>query len=161
MRLLVGQRYIIQVRVVGILSRIPVHLEIDCDAIPIGRGPVLKGPVQVRSLTIERDRLVRHVVIRSTLHFDRDVIPGVAVWVTGNSRLHPFRVLVITNVPLIPGGNAAFVAKNKSHSAEELVNVELERLRGAEVVDIKIDIVGEVVHRWNQAAVAVERSLRR
>src|SRR5256885_6654033 len=78
-----------------------------------------------------------------------------------NSRRHPLRIFVVPNGPLVPIRNPAFMPKDETHSAKELVDIKLERLCQPQVVAIEIDVVREVVDRRNQAAFAVHSSLRR
>lgn len=118
-----------------------------------------EGPIQSRGLPVQRDRLISQMIVRSPLYLERYMIPCIAVGITGNSRRHPLGILVVPDVPLITGCDPALVAVNESHPAEELIDIKLQSLREFQVVAIKIDVVGEVVHRGNQAAVTVERSL--
>jgi hypothetical protein len=68
-------------------------------------------PIQCVRRSIEHDRLINQIVIRSSLHLDRQMIPGIVVRVAGNSRRHPARILVIPNIPFVPARDPAFVTE--------------------------------------------------
>src|SRR5215831_19543352 len=89
------------------------------------------------------------------------MVPLILQRVAGDASSYPFHVDVIPDVPLVPAFYAALMTPRKSHAVEELVNVELERLRHSQIASIKVDVVGEVVQRWNQRVIGIGQPLRR
>ena len=59
----------------------------------------------------------------------------------------------------MPVRNVALMTKDEAHSIKELVDIKFQRLGEFQVVAVEVDIVGEVVHRRNHAAVTVESPL--
>lgn len=82
-------------------------------------------PIQRARLPIQSNRLIHQIVIRCPLHFDREMVPRIALRIARDSRRRPFPALVVENIPLVPARNPALMAKDKTHIPEELVDVEL------------------------------------
>ena len=81
-----------------------------------------ESPVEVRGLSVERDRLVGFVVIGSALNLDRQVVPLAAFRIARYAGGNPLARLELSHT----GGDAALVAEDEPHIAKELANVELE-----------------------------------
>src|SRR5215813_9325688 len=73
----------------------------------------------------------------------------------------PFLSDVVPDVPLIAASDTAFMSPDVRIPVDELVDVELESLRLADVLGIEVDVVGEVVQAGNQGFVCVGKPLRR
>ena len=108
---------------------IPVHLEVERNAIPSG-GSGMLSEVTVDRLgdAIERNRLVEDPVVRGPLYLNDHVIPGVVRWIAGDPGAHPPVVHVVPDIPFMSAGDAALVAKNESFSVEILADVKLQNL---------------------------------
>src|SRR5579872_2218232 len=89
------------------------------------------------------------------------MVPGVVERVARYSRWNPSLVQVVPNVPLISSGDPAFVSPDVPQVVEELVDIELHRLRQPQVASPKINIVSEVVQCRNQRVILVRQTLRR
>jgi hypothetical protein len=118
-------------------------------------------PVECVSVPVERDRLIRQMIVGSPLHFDCQMIPGIALRVAGDARRSPHALLIIKNVPLVPAGQAALVAKDESHIVEKLVDVKLQSLWKTEIVSVEVDVVSEVMQGRHQLLICVRQALRR
>ncbi len=106
-----------------------------------------EAPVQGAGRSIESNGLIRQVVVRRPLHFDRKVIPGIAVRKTRNTRWDPLPLLIIKDIPLVPVGYPALVTINETHALEELIDVELQSLGQVEIISIEIHVVSEIEYR--------------
>jgi len=108
---------------------------------------MVEGPVQRGRRAIKSNGLVRHVVVRCSLHLKRNVVPGIVVGKAWNTRCNPNPLLIVPNIPLVPVCDAALVTKNESHVAEELINVEFQGLGQIEIVSVEVHVVGEIGER--------------
>src|ERR1700756_4178411 len=89
------------------------------------------------------------------------MIPRVAVWIARYASRGPFRIQVVPDIPLVSARDAALMSPDESQVAEELVHVELQRLRQRQIVSIEIDVIRKGMQRRNKRAVRVRHSLRR
>src|SRR5579862_2899785 len=67
---------------------------------------------------------------------------------------------VAPGIPFVAAGNPAFMAPNKGFAVNELVDVELQCLRGSVVTEIKPDVVSEVMQRGDKSASGIREALR-
>lgn len=89
------------------------------------------------------------------------MVPGVVLWVARNAGRNPFLVDVVVDVPFVAAGDAALMSPDERFSEGELVDIELESLRGRNVLRVKIDVVYEVMKIGDEGVTAVRNSLRR
>ena len=120
-----------------------------------------EGPAKIAGLPIQRNGLIHQMIVRGPLYLDRQMVPGIVVRMTGNARRNPVGILSVPNIPLVSACDAALVAKNEAHAAEELIDIKLQRLRDPEVISVEIHVIGEVVERRNYRLVAIRHTLRR
>ncbi len=87
------------------------------------------------------------------------MVPGIAVRVARYSRWGPVSVLSVPHIPLVAARNSAFVAKDKAHVVEKLIDVKLKSLREPEIISIEVNVVGEVVQPGNGRLIIVGHAL--
>src|SRR5579863_263290 len=139
---------------VGGLLVVPVLLVVDRHAIPRRRRRIF-GVVESRSYPVERDRLEQELIVRGALDLEYKVVPGICQRIAGDARRVPGLAGIVPDVPFVAAGDAAFMSPNVGVAAHELVYIELQSLRDAEIFHVKIDIVGEVVEVGDDRLVVV------
>ena len=72
---LVSKGQLIEVNGIGRLLRVAIFLVVDGDAVPAGCRCGTEGPVKRVGLSVERDGLIKQLVVGSSLHHKRKVIP--------------------------------------------------------------------------------------
>lgn len=87
------------------------------------------------------------------------MVPGIVYRITGNAGGYPLLVNIVVGVPLMAAGNTAFVSPDETFGSKELVDVELQRLGGRNVLGVEINVVNKVVKLGNHCRVV--NSLRR
>src|ERR1700733_12468154 len=88
------------------------------------------------------------------------MVPRVVHGITGNSGRMPFLTLIIPDVPFVPSGDTAFVPPDVRLAVNELIDVELERLRHAEIGYVEIHVVGKIVDIRNKGVIGIGKTLR-
>src|SRR5689334_20970847 len=140
----------VQINSVGRLLVIPVHLEVESDAVPSGRsrgvGIVL---VDVMSDAVQSDRLVQQIVVRGALHLDGQMIPGVVYRVAGDAAADPLVVSVVPDIPLMAAGDAALVSPNEAPRLKECADVKFQNLGQRQVTGKEVNVVDEVLEARN------------
>ncbi len=89
------------------------------------------------------------------------MVPGFRHWIASHAGGMPGLAGIVPDVPLIASGDPAFVAPNIGIAIDELVDVELQCLRNADILHVKIDVVGKVVKVGDDRVVVVGHALRR
>src|SRR6266496_1816779 len=88
------------------------------------------------------------------------MIPGVALGIAWYSAGHPMLLLIIPCIPFVAAGDAALMTPNIRLAADELVDIELHRLRDAGISHPEVNVIGEVMQVRNDGLVGVFQSLR-
>src|SRR5207302_7786645 len=65
------------------------------------------------------------------------------------------------HIPLMPSSDTALVTPDERFSAEELVDIELQRLGSSDVVGVEPNVVSEVVQARNQRLFCIGQALGR
>lgn len=99
--------------------------------------------------------------IRSALHLNGHVVPLIVERIAGHSGGIPFLTGVVPSVPFVPARNPALMSPDIGLAVDELIDVELKRLRGANVAGEKVYVVHKVVRVGVDAVVAVRPTLGR
>src|SRR6266404_2401610 len=73
----------------------------------------------------------------------------------------PLLTGVVPNVPFVSARDSAFVPPNIRFAIHKLIDIELKRLRGADVIAKKIYVIDKVVRLGVDAIVAVRHPSRR
>src|ERR1700722_3549537 len=144
--------------VAGLLV-VAVLLVVDGHAIPRGCGGILVV-VESGRVSVERDRLEQELIVGGALDLNNEMVPGVCYGIAGDTGWVPGPSGIVPDVPLIATGDAAFMSPNVGVAANELVDIEFQRLRDAEIFDVKIDVVSEVVKGRDDRLVGVGHALR-
>jgi hypothetical protein len=119
---------------VGCLHVVSIGLEVHGDSIPPGghrSGFVV--PIDHGSRSVEVDGLEQEPIVRSSLHPNGRMVPGIAQRMAGNAGRNPGGVQIVPNVPLVPPRDPALSSPDEAHAVEILINIELECLRQLEV----------------------------
>jgi hypothetical protein len=82
-------------------------------------------------------------------------------WIASYSRGMPLLSGVVPNIPLVATRDSAFVTPNIGLAVHKLIDIELNRLRGANVIAKKINVVYKVVRLGVDAIVAIGQPSRR
>src|SRR4051812_36313349 len=101
----------------------------------------MKIPVQCVGLSIERDRLIKQLVVGRSLHLQDKVIPGVVVRIAGDPGRNPMGISIVPNVPLIAASYTTFVSPDEPHAVEKLIEVKLQSLGRTKVVSPEVNVV--------------------
>ena len=155
----VGEVQFVEPDRVGRLLVVSVLLIVDGHAIPRGRRGILVV-VESRSHSVECDRLEQELIVRGALDLKNEMVPGICHRIAGNASRMPLLAGIVPDVPLVAPSDPAFMSPNVGVAVNELVDIELQRLRDAEIFDVKIDIVGEVVEVGDDRMVGVGHALR-
>lgn len=99
--------------------------------------------------------------VRSALNLNCQVVPLIVERMARHSGGMPLLSRVVPNVPLIAAGDAALVPPNIGLAVHKLIDIELQCLRGADVIAKKICIIDKVMRLGVDAVVSVRHSLRR
>ena len=89
------------------------------------------------------------------------MIPLVVLWPAANPCRMPFLFWIVPNVPLISASDPALVSPNVRLAVQELIDIELQGLRGVQVFGEEINVVHKIVRIGINAIVTVRHSLRR
>ena len=100
------------------------------------------------------------MTVRSPLHLQSQMIPGLIIGIASDARRMPFLPLVVPDIPLISARYAALMAPDVRLAIYKLVDIELHGLRGRNVVAVKIDIVDEVMSIGIDGSTGIRQSLR-
>ena len=95
------------------------------------------------------------------MNLNGQVVPLIIEWMARHSGGMPLVSWVVPNVPLIAAGNAALVSPNIGLAVHELIDIELQGLRCADVIAKKIYVIDKVVRFGVDAVARVRHSLRR
>ena len=155
----IAEVQIVEPHGIGRLLKIPILLIINGHAIPVGRSWTLIV-IESRSLSIQRDGLKQQVIVRCALHRNRQVVPCIRHWIARNACGMPGLAGIVPNIPLVPTRDAALMAPDKGQSIHELIDVELQRLRNAGILNIKIHVINEVMQIGHHRAIGVGQTLR-
>ena len=99
--------------------------------------------------------------VRGALNLNGQMIPLIVEWMASHSGGKPLLSRVVPNIPFVSAGDAAFVPPNIRFAVHKLIDIELERLRSADVIAEKIYVIHKVVRLGVDAIVAVRLPLRR
>src|SRR5579864_7773097 len=155
----VGERHLVQPDRIRLLLVIAVLLVVDGDAIPSGRSWSLVI-VQRCSLTVQRDRLKQKMIVRCSLRLNDKVVPRIVHGIARYPGGMPLLAWIIPDVPFIPSGDAAFVSPDEGLTIDELIDIELQRLRSTYIGRVEIDVVGEVMDVGNDGVIRIGQTLR-
>ncbi len=89
------------------------------------------------------------------------MIPLVVLWPAANSGRVPCLFRIIPNVPLVAASDAALVPPDVRLAIQKLVDIELQGLRGSQVLRKKVNIIDKVVGVGVDAVAWIPHSLRR
>ena len=85
------------------------------------------------------------MIVRGALDLQNEMVPGIGKGVARYASRVPCLTGIIPDVPLIATRYPAFMPPNVGIAINKLVDIELQRLGGAKIIGVKIDIVGEIV----------------
>src|SRR5712691_7351259 len=88
------------------------------------------------------------------------MVPGIVHRIAGHTCRNPFLTWIVPDVPLVSSNNPAFVAPNERLAIDELIDIELQRLGGADIGSKKIDVIGKVVDVGNNCVTSIGKTLR-
>src|ERR1700692_1024358 len=143
---LISERQLIQISGIRRLHIIPVHLIVDRSSPPTtGCRPMVVVVVQGVGYSVQSDGLIQQFVVRGALHLNCQMVPGICIGVAGDPGVHPSAVEIVPDVPFVAPSDTTFVAPNEAHTVEELIDIELQRLRRPRIAHPKINVIGEVV----------------
>ena len=77
---------------------------------------------------VQCDGLVQQFVAGGPLNLQRQVVPGIIVGVAGNAGRDPTLADIIPDIPNVAAGYFALGAPDEAHPAEELIDIEFQRL---------------------------------
>src|SRR3954452_22297956 len=141
---LISEVEVVEVNGIGILVPVSIVLPVDGHTPPVlARGPMWASHIEGIRLAIQGDGLEDQLVIIVSRNLENEVVPGVAHRIASKTGVYPMLVNVIPSIPLMTPGDTALMSPNEAHAVEELVDVELQRLRGFDVLHKKINVVGE------------------
>jgi hypothetical protein len=103
--------------------------------------------------------LKQKAAVRGALNLNCQMIPLVVEWITSHSGGMPLLSWVVPNVPFVPARDAAFVPPNIRFAVHKLIDIELNRLRRADVIAKKIYVIHKVVRLGVDAIAAVRHPL--
>lgn len=156
-----GEVNLVQVDRVGVHGAIAVLLVVDGDAVPSGGARRTVDIERVRD-AVQSDGLEQQVPARSTRHLDYEMVPGIVLRIAGNSGRDPLFMNVVISVPLMAARDPALMPPDVAFPTcgpEELIDIELKRLRVPDVRGIKIDIVDEVASALRQSVAVIGQTL--
>src|SRR6185437_13305671 len=122
-----GESEFVDVDRVRCLVVVAVDLVVDGHAVPTG-GRWCVIAVERSGVAVQRDGLEQQMSIRSALHLDGQVVPGVALRIARNPAGHPFLLAVIPRIPLVTAVDPAFVTPDIGLATHKLVDVKLQPL---------------------------------
>ncbi len=157
--LLIAEGQFVEIKGVGRLLVIAVHLVIDGYAIPTRRRPRIVILVENVGLPVQSDGLKEQLVIGCAQHVNGNVIPCFVVGIARHAGWNPVLGDVVPDIPLMSAGDSAFVAPNEAHSVEELIDVEFQRLREGKIAPVEVDVVGEIMKIGNDRVIPIEHAL--
>ena len=156
----VSKGELIEVHGIGRLLVVAIFLVVDGEAVPAGRRSGIVVPVDCAGLSVERDGLKKQLVPGSSLHLKGQVVPGIAVGMAGNPGWNPGSMHIVPNIPLIAASYSAFMSPDEALTVEKLVDVKFHSLGKINVVCPEINVIREVVQRWNNSMVFIQHALR-
>lgn len=112
-------------------------------------------------LPIQSNGLKQKLVLRSALHLNGDVIPGIAIGIARYSSRKPRLILIVPDVPFVPARDATFMSPDKRLATDELIDIEFNRLGCGQIGYIEVNIVGEIMQIGNDRVVWIRHSLGR
>ena len=127
---LISERQVVQIHGVRRLAAISVLLVVDGNAPPTaGRRPVIVVLIESVRYSVESDRLVEQLIAGGALHLNCQMVPGIRIGIARDTGGNPATIEVIPDVPFVAACDAAFVTPDEAHAIEELIHIELHRLR--------------------------------
>jgi len=153
--------HLVKIYVVVSHLAVPVLLIVDGDSVPACLAGILVF-IDGMGDTVQGDRLEEQTVVRRSLYLKDEVIPGVVLGIARNTSGDPLFVYVVVNVPFVATGDAAFMAPDEpltKLASHELVDVELQCLRGRQLRSVEIRFVDEIVRAIRERMFGVGKVL--